>query len=176
MKVIKLITVVILGVLLCSCNSGQKKKSHIPYVEGGDASSLDYETINVPFVEQGGVKYVAAKINGVSVDMIFDTGCSQTLISLLEAQMLAKRGLLTERDYLGTSKSAIADGSIVEDMVFKLKTLELTDGERVIKCDNVVVQVSNNVAAPVLLGNEVLDRVASYTIDNDAKVIKFKLK
>ena len=108
--------------------------------------------------------------------MIFDTGCSQTLISLLEAQMLAKRGLLTERDYLGTSKSAIADGSIVEDMVFKLKTLELTDGERVIKCDNVVVQVSNNVAAPVLLGNEVLDRVASYTIDNDAKVIKFKLK
>ncbi|MBR5563403.1 MAG: retroviral-like aspartic protease family protein [Bacteroidales bacterium] len=176
MKIIKLLTIAIISVLLCSCNSGQKKRSAIPYVEYSEDGSLDYETINVPFVEQHGVKYVSAKINGVSVDMIFDTGCSQTLISLLEAKMLAKRGLLTDDDYLGTSRSAIADGSIVEDMVFNVKTLELTDGERIIKCDNVVVQVSNNVAAPVLLGNEVLDRVASYTIDNDAKIIKFKLK
>ena len=117
-----------------------------------------------------------AKINGVNIDMIFDTGCSQTLISMLEAQMLKKKGLLTENDYIGNSKSIIADGSIVENMLFNIKSLELTDGIRTIVCENVVVQVSSNIEAPVLLGNEVLDRVASYTIDNENNIIKFKLK
>ena len=73
-------------------------------------------------------------------------------------------------------KSSIADGSIVEDAIFNIRTLELTDGQQTIVCRNVLTQVSSNAEAPVLLGNGVLDRVASYTIDNEARVIKFKLK
>lgn len=108
--------------------------------------------------------------------MIFDTGCSLTLISPLEAKQLLKRGLLTEDDFLGTAKSSIADGSVVEDAIFNIRTLELTDGNQTIVCRDVLTQVSSNTEAPVLLGNGVLDRVASYTIDNDLKVIRFKLK
>ena len=108
--------------------------------------------------------------------MIFDTGCSNTLISPLEVKQLLKRGLLTEADFLGTAKCSIADGSVVEDSIFNIRTLELTDGNRTIVCRDVRTQVSSSANAPVLLGNGVLDRVASYTIDNDSKVIRFKLK
>lgn len=176
MRVIENYLIVLIVFLLCSCGGRNSKTPNIPYVDYSSENILDEETINVPFVEQNGVKYVSAKINGVSIDMIFDTGCSQTLISLLEAQMLAKRGLLTEDDYQGTTKSAIADGTIVEDMVFNLRTLELIAGDRSIICNNVLAQVSSNIQAPVLLGNGVLDRTASYTIDNEKKVIKFILK
>ena len=93
-----------------------------------------------------------------------------------EAQQLASRGLLTKEDYVGKSKSVIADGSVVEDAIYKLSTLEITGGTEPIICRDVTVQVSSNAEAPVLLGNGVLDRVASYTIDNEEKVIRFKLK
>ena len=160
---------------LASC-SGNKKKVHIPYVNYNSNVLDDYGTIDVPFKLESGLKYVQVKINGLSTDMIIDTGCSMTLISILEAQQLAKRGLLSKEDFLGTAESVVADGSIVEDAIFNIRTLELTNGERTIMCRDVLTQVFSNVTAPVLLGNGILDKVASYTIDNDAKVIRFKLK
>lgn len=160
-----------------SCGGGKKKKKvHIPYVNYSTEVVSDFGTINVPYKLEGGVKYVSVKINGLSTDMIFDTGCSMTLISMLEAQQLIKRGLLSEDDFLGTAQASIADGSVVEDAIFNIKTLELTDGSQTIVCHDVLTQVSSNAEAPVLLGNGVLDRVASYTIDNEQKVIRFKLK
>ena len=171
----KLIIITWVILIITSCGGGKKKKMHIPYVNLESATN-SIGTIDVPFKLESGIKYVQVKINGLSTDMIFDTGCSMTLISMLEAQQLAKRGLLSADDFQGTTRSSIADGSIVEDAIFNLKTLELTDGRQTIICRNVLTQVSSNVEAPVLLGNGVLDRVASYTIDNDAGVIKFKLK
>ena len=164
---------VVLSFLSCG---GKKKKVSIPYVNYDTGITDNTGTINVPFKLESGVKYVQVKINGLSTDMIFDTGCSMTLISMLEAQQLLKRGLLSASDFQGTAKASIADGSVVEDAIFNIRTLELTDGQRTIICRNVLTQVSSNAAAPVLLGNGVLDRVASYTIDNEARVIRFKLK
>lgn len=109
----------------------------------------------------------------MAVDMIFDTGCSGTLISLAEAQYMYSKGLLTEDDILGTSHSQIADGSIVENMVINLDRIVIDEK---LSCHNVQATVCLNNEAPLLLGNEVLNRAASYTIDNENKVIKFKLK
>lgn len=171
----KLFATLLIFLTLFSCG-GKKKKVSIPYVNYESNVVNESGTIDVPFKLESGVKYVQVKINGLSTDMVFDTGCSTTLISVLEAQQLVKRGLLSQDDFIGTTEAIIADGSVVEDAVFNIRTLELTDGNRTIICRNVLTQVSSNADAPVLLGNGVLDRVASYTIDNDAKVIRFKLK
>jgi len=176
MKLINRFVLTILVVLVAASCGEKKKKVTIPYVSYDNSIGSSSGTIDVPFKWESGVKYVQVKINGLSTDMIFDTGCSMTLISVLEAQQLMKRGLLSSEDFLGTAKASIADGSIVEDAVFNIKTLELSDGQQTIICRDVLTQVSSNAEAPVLLGNGVLDRVASYTIDNDARVIKFKLK
>lgn len=172
--------------MMLSC--GEEKKKPIFYdsdleteIESyqEDEASDDYqelsdaEIISVPFTEKGGVKFVNVSVNGFGFQMIFDTGCSSTLISVAEANYLYQRGYLTENDIVGVTQSQIADGSIVENMVVNLK--EVIIGNQ-IKCTDVMATVSANNNAPLLLGNEVLDRVAAYAVDNQNKTINFKLK
>lgn len=142
------------------------------YVDN-DRVAQDSDIISIPFVEKSGVKYVKVSINGMEFEMILDTGCSSTLISVAEANYLYQKGYITENDYLGKSKAQIADGSIVEDMVFNLKEVII---DNKIRCIDVTATVSANTNAPLLLGNEVLNRVASYTIDNRHQMINFKLR
>ncbi len=137
------------------------------------SSSSFNEIIKIPYRNQDGVKYVQVRVNGVAFEMIFDTGCSIALISVAEANYLYQKGKLSPNDVLGYSKAEIADGSIVENMVVNLS--EVVIGDKIV-CYDVTATVSKNVNAPLLLGNEVLDRVASITIDNEHSTIDFKLK
>ena len=164
------------AVVFSSCESEKKKPVYVDmdssmseeilYAQSGDE-------IVVPFRNENGVKYVPVKVNGVGFEMIFDTGCSGTLISLAEADYLYKKGLLTRDDILGKTKSQIADGSIVENMVVNLEEVVIDDK---IRCVNVQATVSNNINAPLLLGNEVLDRLAIIAIDNENQTLNFILK
>lgn len=171
---------------LFSCKGKQQKLSF--YEEETICDSIDDEenelyddyydsgvsNVSVPFIEKNGVKYIEVKLNGViGVDMILDSGCSGTLISKDEAQYLFSKGVLTEDDFMGTKESVIADGSIVENMVVNLRELVIGDA---IRCTNVEATVSANSQVPLLLGNEVLNRSASYTVDNENKTINFTLK
>lgn len=133
----------------------------------------DEDVVAVHFEERGGVKYVPVKVNGMGIDMIFDTGCSGTLISIAEARYLYEKGCLRDEDFLGMTQSQIADGSIVENMVVRLKEVIIDDA---ILCTDVTATVSANSQAPLLLGNEVLNRAASYSIDNTSHTIRFKIK
>lgn len=163
--------------LLSSCESKKGRSGSSVYIDL-DTNIPNGEFTNVPYREYGGVKYVHVKVNGVGWDMIFDTGCSGTLLSLSEARYLAEKGLLVEEDILGTVHSQIADGSIVENMVVNLRKVSImaNDGET-IDCYNVSATVSSNIEAPLLLGNTVLDEVAyDYTIDNTRKIISFNVK
>lgn len=131
------------------------------------------EEVAVPFRCEGGVKYVKVSINGLGCDMIFDTGCSNALISVAEANYLYQKGKLSVDDIIGITQSQIADGSIVENMVVNLQEVIIDDK---ICCPNVQATVSNNINAPLLLGNEILDRVATITIDNEHNMLIFNIK
>lgn len=174
--------ILILISLLLSCESNGNKKKAVFY--GSDYTtefqtstiqqlSVPGETIVVPFEEKNGVKYIEVSVNGFSFEMIFDTGCSSTLISVAEANYLYQKGLLKDSDIIGSTKSQIADGSIVENMVVNLKEVIIANR---ISCKDVMATVSSNSNAPLLLGNEILNRAASYIVDNENKVINFKLK
>lgn len=139
--------------------------------EYGQMSNTD--VISIPFTERNGVKFVDVSVNGFGFEMIFDTGCSGTLISVAEANYLYQKGYLSQDDIMGVTQSQIADGSIVENMVINLKEVVL-DGK--IRCADVVATVSANSNSPLLLGNEVLNRVAAYAVDNENQTINFKLK
>lgn len=168
--------IIILALLLvlssCSCNNSDPKvRIDKYYVDDYEIEIEDTDVITVPYREYGGIKTIDVKINGMGVEMIFDTGCSVTLISAAEAYYLAQKGYLVEEDIIGTSRSIIADGSIVENTVIILMELRIDDQ---LVFTNVRAEVSNNIEAPLLLGNEILNRATSYTIDNVNKVIKFK--
>ncbi len=84
-----------------------------------------------------------------------------------------KNGQFSEGDIVGTSLSTIADGSVVENGEIILRKVEIGEGNSIV-LQNVSASVALNQNAPVLLGNGVLDEVASFEIDNVKKVIKFK--
>ena len=182
-------TILFIVLQLVTTSYGKEKKA-LPFydTETSDESiteSVDIGSVNdeyelmggesdvsVPFIEKGSIKYVKVSINGQPFDMVFDTGCSGTLISVAEANYLYQNGCLSNEDILGTALSKIADGSIVENMVVNLKEVII---DNKIRFSNVNATVSANSGAPLLLGNEVLNRVPTYEIDNENKVIKFKL-
>ena len=83
--------------LLMSCAKEKIRPVYVDTSDFGeeqvDSSSISEESIKsgskeiiVPFREKNGVKYVRVSVNGVGLAMIFDTGCSSTLISIGEAR------------------------------------------------------------------------------------------
>ena len=153
---------------LISCNSSTKK----PPVDLSKVKAKK-EIISIPYKEVNGVKTIPVKLNGVSMDMIYDTGCSGVHMSLLELQTLYKNGKFSESDVIGTSLSQIADGSVVQNGVIILREIEI-GGEDGIVLPNVEASVSLNQEAPILLGNGALDKVAAVEVDNVKKTINFK--
>ncbi len=181
------IYLLVLSLLIISCNEGKKQLSfyddsditedNTEIYEGSSNTTVTYNSgdeVAVPFTEQGGVKLIDVTVNRqFTVKMILDSGCSSTVISIAEAKYLYDKGCITQDDILGTTQSKIADGSIVENMVINLR--ELVIGGQ-ISCANVTAVVSSNTQAPLLLGNEVLNRAPSYSVDNQQQVIKFRLQ
>ena len=156
-------------ITLASC---EKKATKPPY-------NLDQQTkacISIPYEEFGGVKVIPVKLNGVTMNMIYDTGCSGLHLSLNELQTLAKNGKVNQDDVLGVSYSTIADGSIVQNGLINIKQIEIGSGDETIVLDNVQASVALNQDAPILLGNAVLDELASVEIDNIEKNINFYKK
>lgn len=165
-KIFYIITIV--SILMTSC---EKKSNKPPY-------NLDQQTseaISIPYEEIGGVKTIPVKLNGITMNMIYDTGCSGIHLSLNEVQTLAKNGKLDASDILDASYATIADGSIVENGTINIKRIEI-GGEDGIVLENKTASVALNQVAPILLGNAVLDELASVEVDNIAKTINFNKK
>lgn len=155
----------ILSVLFVGCGSNSKR----PPVDLSHAKSD--KIVKISYEQRGGVKVIPVKLNGVTMDMIYDTGCSGIHLSLLELQQLVKQGCFSEQDVLGTGYSCIADGSIVENGVIRLHSVEIAPG---LVLNNVQATVALNQEAPLLLGDEVLDNIASkIEVDNLEGTINF---
>lgn len=124
----------------------------------------------VPFEKRQGVRFVKVKVNGVEMEMLFDTGASDVSISLTEAIYLFKQGKLNPEDIEGYKYSQIADGSIVEGMIINIRQLELGEG---LIAENVKAFVVGNMEAPLLLGNSAIEDFGSFEIDDVDEVIRF---
>lgn len=179
MNALKFILSFFVAITLVACDGDKKKPVYFDSESETEESSSETsyaqsgDEVVVPFRAEGGVKYVPVKVNGISFEMIFDTGCSGTLISAAEANYLYQKGKLSQDDIIGKSSAQIADGSIVENMDVNLEEVVIDDK---VVCHNVRATVSDNLNAPLLLGNEILDRVANIKIDNESQSLIFKLK
>ena len=171
MKTFFNIVVLSLCAVLVSCGNPKPQKTPVQLPSQGGKRS-ERSIIKVPYTEMGNVKVIPVKLNGQPMNMIFDTGCSGIHISLHELQTLWKNGQFEESDIIGSSYSQIADGSIVENAIVNLKKLQIGD----YVCYNIEASISEHEEAPLLLGNGALKEVESFSIDDNAGVIKFYLK
>ena len=158
--------------LLMTIVSCKPKNDKPPY----QLDNPNTATISIPYEDIGGVKTIPVKLNGITMNMIYDTGCSGIRLSLNEVQTLYKNGKLTANDILGSDYSSIADGSIVEVGKINIKEIIIGNDENALVLHNKEARVSLNQIAPILLGNEVLDELASVEVDNVDKKINFYKK
>lgn len=117
-----------------------------------------------------GIYEVACSINNLPLKFIFDTGASSVSISSVEASFMLKNGYLTADDIKGKEYFSTATGEIHEGTIIRLREIKI--GDAVLK--NIDASVAHNQQAPLLLGQSVLERFGTITIDdiNSKLIIK----
>lgn len=118
----------------------------------------------------GGTYEIPCQVNGLPLKMIFDTGAASVTISSVEANFMLKNGYLKDSDVKGKSNYITASGDIHEGTVLRLKEVKL--GDAVLK--DVEASVVSNQKAPLLLGQSVLEKFGTITIDNINSKLKIK--
>lgn len=117
----------------------------------------------LPMENESGVKYVWIEINGIRLRFIFDTGASSICISPAEATVLYRQGTLSKEDILDKEYFQDATGKISEGTKVNLKTVKVGN----ITLRNIKATVIDNVDAPLLLGQSVLENFGKIEIDNE---------
>jgi aspartyl protease family protein len=138
------------------------------------ASNIDNDEVqlnNVLRMEiENGVRYVWIQINGIRLRFIFDTGASSICISPAEATVLFRQGTLRKEDILDIEYFQDATGRISEGTKINLREVKIGD----MTLEDVNATVVDNVNAPLLLGQSVLERFGKIEIDNENSEIIFK--
>lgn len=111
---------------------------------------------------QGGTFEIPCEVNGLPLQMLFDTGASSVTLSSVEANFMLKNDYLSAKDLGGKEYYRIADGGITEGTLVTLREVKI--GDFVLK--NVKASVVSNQKAPILLGQSVMERFGTITIDN----------
>ena len=175
------VTLTILFLSSCSgCSS--KPKSDTSYLDAASSSDNeeyseetsvpnDDNSIKIAYTEmQGNTITIPVKINGMSLNMIFDTGAYITCITLAEAQYLYGKGKLTENDIVDTQQFQTADGAISVGLRVILREVSIGDK---INLSNIEALVVQNQQAPLLLGQSVMKKFREISVDRENGVIKF---
>src|SRR5690606_19900316 len=147
----------------CSCKP--KVKVDTSYLESeSEYSEYDDTFEEEPITEDNSIKIaysemygntitIPVKINGMSLDMSFDTGASSTCITIAEAQYLYEKGNLEQDDIIDTQQFQTADGNISTGLRIILRDVLIGDKISLYKIEALVVE---NQQAPLLLGQSVL--------------------
>ena len=109
-----------------------------------------------------GVYEIPCTINELPLKFFFDTGASTVTISSVEANFMLKNGYLKSDDIKGKEYYSVATGEIHEGTTIRLREIKI--GDAILR--NVDASVVHNQQAPLLLGQTVLERFGTVTIDN----------
>ena len=121
----------------------------------------------IRMIQRDGVYSLPCKMNDLKLSFIYDPGATDVSISFTEAFFMLKNGYLKPSDIVG--KAANASGDISEGTTINIRSLEIAG----IKVNNVQATVTNNLKAPLLLGQAALSKFGKYTFDfkNDTLTI-----
>ena len=171
---IRQLYLLIIFISLSSCNHPEGKKyernqgSKKEFKSTNDEISVNQNVLQMEL--QNGVRYVWIEINGIRLRFIFDTGASSICISPVEASVLYRQGTVRKEDILNVEFFQDATGKISEGTKVNLREVKIGD----MILENVEALVVDNVNAPLLLGQTVLERFGSIEIDNDNNIIILK--
>jgi len=185
MNKLHIIILFLVALLLSGCGGGSSKSGgNTSYLDvTGYSDYNDYEeyaedpvikednSIKIAYTEMSrNTITIPVKINGMGLDMIFDTGASSTCITLAEAQYLYSKDLLSEHDIVDFQPYQTADGNISVGLRINLQELKLGDE---ITLYNIEALVVENQQAPLLLGQSAMKSFKEISVDRENRVVKF---
>lgn len=109
-----------------------------------------------------GVYEVPCTINDLPLKFLFDTGASSVTISSVEASFMLKNDYLKEDDIKNKEYYSVATGEIREGTTIRLREIKIGD----VQLNNIDALIIHNQQASLLLGQNVLERFGTITIDN----------
>lgn len=131
------------------------------------------DCFKIPYTDVGGLKVIPVRVNGMPLDMIYDTGSTETMLSLAEAEYLYRKGLLTEADFIEEQSLSMADGSITEGLKIRLKQLAVGTDKNGFYIEDIEATVTGSHNSMLLLGQNVMQYFRSISVDTEEGVIKF---
>ena len=161
--------------LFISCNNKHPENYYWSALDDDEEEEVEtkevVDYVAVPYKEShDNTIIIPVKINGVGLDMIFDTGASSTCITVAEAQYLYDKGRLSDEDVLDIQTYQTADGKISVGLKVNLREIIVGDS---IQLTNVKALVVDNQRAPLLLGQSVLKQFKEVSVDREKHVVKF---
>ena len=118
---------------------------------------------------ENGVYTVPVTVNGIPMKFILDTGASLISMSDAEAELMYRRGAITQADLIGRSRFQDATGTISPGAVVRLKSVQI--GDRVLQ--NVSANIVSGSKAPLLLGQSALSQFGKISVDYRRNVVTF---
>lgn len=110
----------------------------------------------------GGLYTIPVRINNtLDINMLFDSGASDLVLSADVFSTLLKTNSIDDSEIIGKQKYQIADGSSVENLVIVIDRLQIGD----FIVNDVRCSVSQNVNAPLLLGQSALTKLGNIVFD-----------
>lgn len=138
---------------------------------------VDYEkisTFKVSFVSvnDNDLAYIPCLVNGVYNYFIFDTGCTAGLAintSLFNNILASKK--VSYQDYIGDAKMITANGDFSVVKIIILNEILLGSPSNSLRLNNVLTVVYDSEDGPLLIGQDILQRFSSISIENTNRII-----
>jgi predicted aspartyl protease/antitoxin component YwqK of YwqJK toxin-antitoxin module len=110
-------------------------------------------------------------LNGVlKINFIFDSGASEVSVSPDVALTLIRTGTISENDWLQDQTYVFADGSKAKSKRFVIRQLII--GNQTLS--NIEASISNSIEAPMLIGQNVMNKLGYISIDYDKQLLIIK--
>jgi aspartyl protease family protein len=129
-------------------------------------------TVTIPMTRTGSTFTIPVILNdALKIDMLFDSGAADCSLSSDVFRTLVRTGTIEEHDILGEQTYILADGSKVIETQVNIRSIEI--GGQILT--NVRASVSKSLDAPLLLGQSVMQKFGTITMDyNNNQVILSK--
>lgn len=128
------------------------------------------EYVTVPSDVRENIFYIVAEVNGVPIRFLLDTGCSDIQITSAEFYYLKHMGLVCDSDLVDSVKCSYANGIEAICPSLNIRTLKIGD----VEINDVDCVIQEDVNAPLLLGQSILNKVGNVFIDFKEKTVKIK--
>jgi aspartyl protease family protein len=137
------------------------------------AHSQKSEDIIIPFTRNSAnIIEVKTKINGSEQQFIFDTGASTVSFGIDLFNKLLKDAVFTEDDIIAKTNTRLANGALVNVLQIKIRKIKI--GKVLLEnIEGIVIEGSN---VPPLLGQSVLEKFGTITIDNQKNILILQKK